>query len=166
MLQMRFSALILAIALTGTPVLGCAYAEDVPAQGPGRGAADQKVRTMKIRVDVEGRAVTATLDDNETARDFVSLLPLTLTLKDYAETEKISDLPRRLSTKGAPPGIDPSIGDITYYSPWGNLALFYKKGHYSNGLVKLGRIDAGREALNRPGPLRVRVELVEREQSP
>ena len=47
---------------------------------------------MKIRIDIEGQAVTSTLVDSETSKDFVSLLPLTLTLKDYAATEKISDL--------------------------------------------------------------------------
>jgi len=31
---------------------------------------------MKIRMDVEGTEVTATLDDNATSRDFVPLLPL------------------------------------------------------------------------------------------
>jgi hypothetical protein len=112
-------------------------------------------------MDVEGTAVTATLDDNETSRDFVSLLPLTLTLQDYAATEKISDLPRRLSTTGAPPGSDPSVGDITYYAPWGNLALFYKDFGYSSGLVKLGQIDSGVEALKRSGPLSVTIELIE-----
>ena len=117
---------------------------------------------MKIRMNVEGRLITATLADNGTARDFASLLPLELTLTDYAATEKISDLPRRLSTEGAPPGIDPKVGDLTYYSPWGNLAIFYKDFRYSSGLVKLGRIDSGLEALNRPGPLRIAVEFVER----
>lgn len=48
----------------------------------------------------------------------MGLLPLTLTLEDYASTEKISDLPKRLSTQGAPAGIDPSVGDVTYYAPW------------------------------------------------
>jgi len=117
---------------------------------------------MKIRMDVEGTAITATLVDSATSRDFVSLLPLTLTFKDYAATEKISDLPRRLSTEGAPPGIDPSVGDITYYAPWGNLALFYRDFGYSTGLIKLGKIDSGVEALARPGPLRVTIELVEK----
>lgn len=32
--------------------------------------------------------VTATLDDNATSRDFISLLPLTLTLEDYNGTER------------------------------------------------------------------------------
>jgi hypothetical protein len=118
---------------------------------------------MKIRMNIEGKAVTATLDDNETARDFVSLLPVMLTLKDYAATEKISDLPKKLSTKGAPPGFDPSVGDITYYAPWGNLALFHKDFGYSSGLVKFGSIDAGVEVLRRPGPLNVKIELIEQE---
>jgi hypothetical protein len=39
--------------------------------------------------------------------------------------------------------------------------VLYKDFSYSNGLVKLGRIDSGVKALNRPGPLKVRIELVE-----
>ena len=85
-----------------------------------------------------------------------------LTLTDYAATEKIGELPRKLSAKGAPPGIDPAVGDLAYYSPWGNLAIYYKDFGYSSGLVKLGRIDSGLEALSRPGPLRATIELVER----
>src|SRR3954464_6997047 len=127
-----------------------------------RGHADE-ARTMKFKMVTEdGRSIAATLGDNPTARDFGSLLPLTLTLKDYASTEKISDLPKKLSTEGAPPGSDPSIGDITYYAPWGNLALFYKDFGFSQGLVKLGKIDSGVEALNRTGPLKVKFEVIKK----
>jgi hypothetical protein len=38
---------------------------------------------MKIRLRIENRVLTATLIDNTTARDFISLLPLTLTMDDY-----------------------------------------------------------------------------------
>jgi hypothetical protein len=110
---------------------------------------------------VEGRALTATLVDNATSRDFVSLLPLTLTLRDYESTEKIRELPRKLSTKGAPAGIDPAIGDITYYAPWGNLAIFYRDFGYSSGLIHLGRLDSGVEALRGSGSLRVTIERVQ-----
>jgi hypothetical protein len=89
------------------------------------------------------------------------LLPLQLTLEDHAATEKISDLPRRLSIAGAPAGTTPSAGDIAYYSPWGNLALFHRPFRYSEGLVTLGRIDTGVEALRRPGRLTVTIERVE-----
>ena len=113
---------------------------------------------MKIRLTIEGKAVEATLLDNATARDFLSLLPMTLTLEDYASTEKIAYPPRKLSTVGAPAGSDPSVGDIAYYAPWGNLAIFYKDFGYSKGLVKLGRIDSGIEALGVRGSLKITVE--------
>lgn len=119
---------------------------------------DQKMSAMKIRMTVNGKVITATLADNPTARDFFSLLPMTLALDDYAATEKISYLPRKLATDGAPAGIDPSAGDIAYYAPWGNLAIFYKDFRYSEGLIKLGRIDSGAEALNVSGSIKVTIE--------
>ncbi|MNR35695.1 hypothetical protein D3C85_1535600 [compost metagenome] len=104
---------------------------------------------MRISIEIKGETVTATLEDSKTARDFASLLPLTLTLEDYAATEKISDLPKRLSTAGAPEGVTPRVGDLAYYAPWGNLAIFHKDFRYSSGLVKLGRLDSGVELMLR-----------------
>ncbi len=104
---------------------------------------------MKIKISAGDTVLTATLLDNATSRDFMSLMPMTLTLKDYAATEKVSDLPRKLSTQGAPAGHDPSVGDITLYAPWGNLAIFYNDFGYASGLVLLGRIDSGIEKLSR-----------------
>ena len=132
---------------------------EAAGQESARGQSDLKGGRMKIRMIVEGITLTATLDDNRTAKDLFAQLPMTLKLEDYASTEKISYLPRKLSTQGAPPGCDPSVGAIAYYAPWGNLALFYRDFGYSNGLVKLGSIDSGVEALSRPGPLRVTIEL-------
>jgi hypothetical protein len=122
-------------------------------------ASEKKVNHMKIRLTVNGKVVSATLADNASARDFLALLPLSLTFKDYASTEKISDLPKKLSTQGAPAGIDPDVGDITYYAPWGNLAIFYRDFGYAAGLVKLGHIDAGVEALNVSGPVQVTIAV-------
>jgi hypothetical protein len=116
---------------------------------------------MKIRIDVDGTSVTATLDETAAARDFVSLLPLTLTLEDYNRTEKISDLPKKLSTQGAPAGVEPSKGDIAYYAPWGNLAIFYKDFPYSRGLVKLGRIDSGIEMFEQAHALKVTLRRID-----
>lgn len=117
---------------------------------------------MKIRMDVNGTPVTATLDESESTREFIALLPLTLTLEDYNATEKISDLPKRLSTKDAPEGVGPAVGDIAYYAPWGNLAIFYKDFAYSRGLVRLGRIDSRADVFERPGTLRVTIERIEK----
>ncbi len=102
---------------------------------------------MKIRLSAGNTVLTATMLDNETTRDFMSLLPLTVTFKEYAGTEKITYLPRSLSTQGAPAGIDPSVGDIAYYAPWGNIAIFYQDFGFSEGLIKLGYIASGIEKL-------------------
>ncbi|MGE4499122.1 cyclophilin-like fold protein [Thiomicrospira sp. S5] len=116
---------------------------------------------MKIRLVMENAVVEASLDDNAASRDFAAMLPLDVTLSDYHQTEKIADLPSTLSTDGAPDGIDPAIGDITYYAPWGNLAIFYRDFGYARGLVRLGRIDSGIETLIKQGELRVRIERVQ-----
>jgi hypothetical protein len=151
---------VLLVVLAGTMGLACADSEVASSQPSTQATSAQQVKAMRIRMMIEGTAVTATLDDNETARDFTSLLPLTLTLKDYAATEKISDLPKRLSTQDAPPGYEPSSGDITYYAPWGTLALFHKEFDYSAGLVRLGTIESGVEVLRPPGPLKMRIEQI------
>ena len=141
---MRIGWLVVALSLVLAPS---------PASG-------EEARTMKIRLTFDGKAVEATLLNNATARDFLSLLPMTLTLEDYNSTEKIGHPSRKLSTAGAPAGVDPSIGDIAYYAPWGNLAIFYKDFGYSKGLIGLGRIDSGIEALSVPGSLKVTIERV------
>ena len=124
------------------------------------GMSEQRPTTMKIRFTANGKAVTATLINNAASRDFRSLLPLTLTLEDYAATEKIAYLPRKLSTADAPPGFDPSVGDVTYYAPWGNLAIFHKNAPYAKGLVQLGRIDSDLDVLAARGRVPVTIELV------
>lgn len=115
---------------------------------------------MRISIEIEGATLTATLEDSDAARDFASLLPLTLTLVDYAATEKISDLPQRLSIAGAPEGVTPRAGDLAYYAPWGNLAIFHKDFRYSSGLVRLGRLDAGIELIRRPGAVKVTIRTL------
>ncbi|MGH8893209.1 MAG: cyclophilin-like fold protein [Actinomycetes bacterium] len=99
---------------------------------------------MDIRLTIGETEFRGTLDDTPAGQDFAALLPLTLTLTDFNDTEKISDLPRRLSTEdGVPAGTAGSAGDLTIYAPWGNLALFYRDFAYSNDLIRLGSLDTG-----------------------
>ncbi len=98
---------------------------------------------MDLRLTIDGHRVDATLNDSATARDFAELLPLTLDLEDLHQAEKIADLPRRLSTSGAPEGADPKPGDLAYYAPWGQLATYYRDAPYAAGLVILGDMADG-----------------------
>jgi hypothetical protein len=157
-LQHKGRVLLFAAFMTQFVHAGCGAEKKTPdANAPKSTSQTQTV--MKIRLKLEDKVFTATLNDSKTARDFTAQLPLTLTLTDYSKTEKISDLQKRLSTDGAPGGSDPSVGDIAYYAPWGNLALFYRDFGYSSGLVILGKIDGGIEALSGPKPLKVTVEV-------
>jgi hypothetical protein len=121
-----------------------------------------QVNQMNLRMSIDGVVIaTATLDVSRSAEDFVTLLPLTLRLKDYEATEKIADLPRQLTTAGVPDSYTSSAGDICFYAPWGNLAFFYKAGAPSQGLVRLGRFASGLDQLVRDstGNVAVKVEL-------
>ncbi len=113
---------------------------------------------MKIRLIVGNEIATATLYDNATARDFASLLPLSLTMTDYAAIERVADLPRKLATRGAPEGMAPVAGELTYYAPWGNLAIFIEGRSWSRSLLPLGKVDESLPVLSRPGPYTLRIE--------
>lgn len=97
---------------------------------------------MNIQVTIDGQPVDATLNDNAVARDFASLLPLSLDLEDFHQTERIAYPPRKLNISGAPAPAAPKAGDLAYYAPWGNLALFYRDGDSASAdLIILGHVD-------------------------
>ena len=123
-------------------------------------ASSQQGQVMKLRLTVNGAPLAATLDDNAASQDLLKLLPLELTLQDYALAEKIAYLPRKLDAASAPAGFAPSAGDIMYYAPWGNLALFYRDQPFDSGLVRLGRIESGVDALKGANKLKLRLEAV------
>jgi hypothetical protein len=154
---MRKTRLTWLSAVTLVAAISLAGAQATSAQP----AFESRTRAMKIRITIDSASVSAQLEDNPSARDFASLLPLTVVLEDYARTEKITYLPRKLSTADAPAGVDPSIGDIAYYAPWGNLAIFYRDFGYSSGLIKLGTIDPSAvAALSRSSSGQATIELV------
>jgi hypothetical protein len=146
----------------------CAAANDDPQQtrnaipkiidGGNSPHVDTGEHHMNIKIAIGTTTLKATLDDNPTARDFASLLPITVKLEDFNSSEKITgELPKPLSQEGAPAAAAGAVGDIAYYAPWGNLALFYQPGPNARGLIKMGRITSGIEALKQPGTLRVTI---------
>lgn len=155
--QFRHLALASVFAHLGASVAIFLFAMCGAASAQDNGQEDQ----MNIRFIIEGTELTATLNNSAAARDFASLLPLDLSLSDYASTEKVADLPHRLDTEGAPRSYQPSRGDITYYAPWGNLAIFYRDFRDSAGLVPLGRFDGDLDALLRGDSFTARFELAQ-----
>lgn len=114
---------------------------------------------MRIRCAFNQLSFTATLFDNPSTRDLASILPLDLTIEDYADNEKIAYLPRKLTGDGSEPFSDEAPGDLCYYAPWGNLVFFYGSYRYSRGLIRLGRLDGGIRPLLTKGKFALRIGL-------
>ena len=96
-----------------------------------------------VELTFSGGRAELELNESASARDLLTMLPLTLTFEDYNSTEKIAYPPRKLTTLGAPASCDPSKGDFALYAPWGNLVIFYNDFTASPGLVPLGRVKSG-----------------------
>lgn len=124
------------------------------------GQGDDAEAISGIRILVGEQTLTATMENNTAARDFISRLPFEVTMSDYNNiTEKIFYPTPQLDLSDTPRGCTPIPGDITIYEPWGNVAIFCKNGAYNNGLIKIGHIDGdGIKALAVGGSISVRFE--------
>jgi 4-carboxymuconolactone decarboxylase len=122
---------------------------------------------MKIRLRIKDAVLTATLRRSKTAQDFVSLLPITLTLNDLFRREKYGHLPRQLS-EGEERTHSYEVGEVVYWSPGPDVAIFYRHDRQSipdPGIIVIGKIDSGVEALNVVGPVKVTIELANQSSS-
>jgi len=93
----------------------------------------------KIKITVGSKTFTATLLDNNSAKAFKELLPLTMNMIELNSNEKYYDLPNSLPTNSSNPGTIKN-GDLMLYGSK-TLVLFYKTFSTSYSYTKLGSID-------------------------
>lgn len=91
-----------------------------------------------ILISVGGQDFSATLEDNETARAFLALLPMTVTMTEMNGNEKYYNLPQGLPTDTFRPGTI-QTGDLLL---WGSntVVLFYETFSSGYSYTRLGRI--------------------------
>jgi hypothetical protein len=114
---------------------------------------------MKIRLTVNGKAITATLIDGETTRDFISLLPLTLTMNDPFGRGKFGHLPRAISDGGKRTRTY-EVGDVIHWSPGPDVAIYYRHDGQAiptPGVIVIGKIDSGVATWGRKRVFPVRI---------
>ena len=145
----------LAIVVGGAFLPADARAADQPASAI---TPTQPDSPMRITITLRDTTLFATLNDTPAAKDFVTMLPLTLPLEDYARSEKIGYPSRKLTTAGSPAGVGGPAGTIAYYAPWGNLVLYYENFRPDDGVFILGAVDGAIDALRVPGPLTVTID--------
>ena len=123
----------------------------------------QITSATRVRITVGDKSIVATLADSQAARDFASLLPLTLAMNDLYRREKFALLPRAISEQGKRTS-DYAVGTIGYWPPGPDVAIFYRQDGEripDPGLIVLGRVKAGIEALDVPGAIEATIELAQ-----
>lgn len=126
-------------------------------------SSDASVEGTIVRFTAEAEMLDVTIgEDTPATRDFVSMLPMTLTLEEFNGREKIADLPRELQWEGSP-GSDPEDGDLIFFVPWGNIGFYYDTDGigYSDQTINLGAYDATEAELARFEGQETRVEVLE-----
>ena len=80
-----------------------------------------------------------TVDENTAAgKLFLEVLPLSLNFENFGSNERIAYLPHKLDMNSYEEPISVKRGGMTYYVPWGNLAVFRKSFSCSADLAPLG----------------------------
>lgn len=101
---------------------------------------DNNMQTSaKMKIKIGSKNFTATFLNNESAKAFMELLPLTIAMIEFNGNEKYYDLPNSLPVNSSNPK-SIKTGDLMLYGSK-TLVLFYKSFSTSYSYTKLGFID-------------------------
>ena len=103
-------------------------------------------KTMKINVKTNDNTTLFKLNSSTAAKDLYAQLPLTITVENYENNEKIFYPPKKLSTTDTPLA-DARAGTLAYYAPWGDVVMFYGSFGSAAGLYELGHAISGSEYI-------------------
>lgn len=132
--------------------------------GPSTGAKathkKEYVMDKQLKISMNNKVAYAEFEDSKTTREFIALLPLTLTMDDLSGREKYSVLPKALSKEGK---VSTSFqeGDLSYWLGGGIAAFYNNDGHeVKAGLIVLAKLGKGIEHFKGPEALTVKFEAV------
>lgn len=111
----------------------------------------------QILISSDWGDVKAELVDNDATRSLVKMLPITIEMRDHMRQEKTGDLPSPLATSRRQTGF--SKGTLGLWSA-DHFVIYYRDGHVPQpGIVILGQVTGDVAIFDRPGAVKVRVEL-------
>lgn len=110
----------------------------------------------RIRISSGWGEVTAALADNDAAKAFARMLPLTVEMRDHLRQEKTGFLPAALPELTRQR--DFSVGTLGLWSS-NHFVIYYRGGSVpSPGIMVLGQVIDSVSIFDRPGPVTVRIE--------
>jgi hypothetical protein len=105
---------------------------------------------MNARLTTHGRHATVTIADTPTARQFASLLPITVRMRHLFGREKVGALDRAIDDSGRHE-LRYETGQVAYWPPEHEIAIFYgdedDRTIPAPGIITLGTIHAGLEGI-------------------
>jgi hypothetical protein len=124
------------------------------------GLAGAAMAQGQILISSDWGKVTAELVDNEATRSLVKLLPVTIEMHDHLRQEKTGNLPSPLAPSGRQTEF--SKGTLGLWSE-DHFVIYYREGRVPRpGIIVLGQVTGDTAIFDRPGPVKVRVELAPR----
>lgn len=141
--------LVFAIVLTG-----CGQGKNnnstlfsTPLSTPPADRSDESEKALKICISTDTQSIIFELNGSLAAKSLYDQLPLTLSVENYGTNEKIFYPPEELDISDAPLAKGPA-GILTYYAPWGDVAIFYGECAGASGLYELGKAVSGAEQIS------------------
>lgn len=113
---------------------------------------------MKISVSDGKNKIVYELNASGQSKSLYSQLPIKVQIENYSTNEKIFYPKEKIPLKNGIEGSGDS-GMLAYFSPWGNIVLFYGKFSEYPGLFILGKAASGAENIkNLSGMVSVEAE--------
>ena len=101
---------------------------------------------MKIKVTAGDYVIVFALNDTSAAVSLYEQLPLTVAVENYSNNEKIF-YADKLDCTNVIEG-DCPVGTLAYFSPWGNVVMYYGAASQYPGLYILGEAVEGVENIS------------------
>jgi len=109
--------------------------------------ASETKTAMQISVKANGNTTVFELNNSPAARDLYAQLPLSITVENYSNNEKIFYPPEKLNTNDTPKADGGHAGTLAYYAPWADVVMFYGRFGSAAGLYELGHAISGSEYI-------------------
>lgn len=110
------------------------------------GESEEGTEVQRISVQFGENTVVYELNDSPAAASLCEQLPITVEVEDYSTNEKIFYPGQGLDTTDTPTA-EGGAGTLAYYSPWGDVVMFYNDYDANPSLFELGQAVSGTELI-------------------
>lgn len=96
-------------------------------------------KTRKMKITIENKEFTVSLNDSEAAKELLQMLPMTVTMGEHNGNEKYYNLPKSFSGRTINSG-KVLAGELMIWAS-STLVLFYTEASTSYSYIRLGQVD-------------------------